>query len=746
MNENASPGRLWVFIAATFLGAFLLFQVEPMIAKQIAPRLGGTPQVWVTSMLFFQVTLLAGYAFAHLVVLGRRRRGLQLVVVCIPIVLALLTLPIGLPDDWLPPVLGDPSGWLFVAMGVAIGLPFFTLAATSPLLQAWFSATGHRSSRDPYFLYAASNLGSLVGLLSYPILVEPSIDLTRQFSSWSLAYAAYAALLIGCGVAFLRSARRSAEDALPDQEEDEEPEPRLGTVTWKRRLRWLALAFLPSSLLLGSTSVITTDLVAVPLLWVLPLSLYLVSFIVVFGKRHNVERAANVALPILALSYFLVYAIDKRQPLFALVTLVLMLFFAAAVVCHGRLAADRPATEKLTEYFLIVALGGALGGVFNALVAPILFDLPYEFHIAIVLACFFRVQSQTEVSRADRLKWRAAPVALSLLPLFVILGLDVGEQNPGVLLEAAVVGIPALILLLLAGRWPKLFAATLTLFATVVVSTRGDRIDLIFLDRNFFGSVKVIAGGPDDVVHMVAHGTTIHGRQILTEDSQCIPISYYFPTGPGGAFLTAYSEGNPDATVGVVGLGAGTMAAFSKPTQDWTFYEIDPLMARIAQDPTYFTFLSECIDDYELVMGDGRRSIAREPQGKFDLLVFDAFSSDAIPMHLVTKEALALYGTKLAEDGVMLFNITNNYLNLEPVLGNVAAADGYTAHHWDEPFLLSGNEERAGKLPSRWMVVTKQAQRPEAMQIGAWTQVGTYDAPLWTDDFSNLFGVMIWEK
>ena len=728
-----------LYAATLFLSAGLLFFVEPMIGKMVLPYLGGTPSVWNTCLVFFQVSLLLGYLYAHLSTRWlsvRRQILLHGVILLVPLV----SLPITLRGNLDTLSSTQPIFSLFGVLFLTAGLPFLTVAASAPLLQKWFAQTGHRSAGDPYFLYAGSNAGSLLALLGYPLLFEPIWSLNEQSRQWRNGYLLLGALIVLCGFWLWRTDRQTKVVRIEPENGNTE------TLSVWRRAKWALYAFVPSSLMLGVTTYITTDLAAFPLLWVIPLALYLLTFILVFARRQliPVPRMGRL-LALLAIPAMIALIVEANYPHFVLIPEHLLLFFAASMVCHGALAADRPSTRHLTEYYLWMSVGGVLGGLFNTLLAPTLFRGILEYPLAIVLACIFRPAGDGDkegsaYTRMDLL--RPAVIALLAASLALITrsaGLQTGQL--GVLLTFA---LPAVLVLGSADR-PVRYAlglAALLAGGTLYVGPLGKSAAA---ERNFFGLVRV-TDDPTGELRLMVHGNTVHGSESLDPSTRGIPLTYYHPSGPVGDVFAAFDSGAGKRSVGVVGLGAGSLASYAKGNDSWTFYEINPAVVRFARAPKYFSFLTNArIRAEDIVPGDARLSLNHAENGAYGLLVLDAFSSDAIPVHLVTREAVDLYFRKLAPGGMLAFHITNRYLHLEPVLGRLAAELNAVAVTRNE--LDDGTEvDIPGRQPSQWLVMARSESDLGILRESAgWHAVAAApETPLWTDDFSNIVSVLRW--
>jgi hypothetical protein len=713
------------------VSAALVFMVQPMFARFVLPMLGGTPAVWTTAMLFFQTLLLLAYLYAHWSThrLGARRQAaLHMALVAA----ALLVLPIGVPDGWAPPVDGSPIPWLLLLMVVAVGLPFFVVSSTAPLLQSWLASTDHPDADDPYFLYRASNLGSVIGLLAYPLLVEPRLTLGEQSWLWSGGFMLLWALLVGSAVVLWRA--RPARSAEPADAEAEAP---AATLARSRALRWVALGFVPSSLLLGATTALTTNVAPVPMLWVLPLSLYLVSFIVVFSRsprRARAHRVATLGLPPLALALAAVIVIEPEGPLWLVAAIHLAAFFVVALVCHGELANDRPPTAHLTRFYVLMSLGGALGGAFNVIVAPFVFDSLAEYPIALVLACFLAPLGRAGMPPSESIgRYLLGPLVLGLA---LYLALDHADSLPfhhHIVLGAAAVACLAM------ARQRVLFGLAMAAVLLAASMTSSADRPVIHQERSFFG-VHRVEETNEEMVHQLMHGTTLHGAQIGGIGID--PTTYYHRTGPLGQLLEALPDRRVAQRAGIVGLGTGTAACLSRPGDRWTFFEIDPTVERIARNSDLFSFLRDCKGSFDVVLGDGRRSLDRRPNGEFGLLVLDAFSSDAIPVHLITRQALDIYASKLRPDGVMAFHISNRYLDLEPVVGNLARGAGL---HCYEQSDRKVTKRQLMKTPSRWVALARDpADLGAVTRDGRWAPCARNGERAWSDDYANVLGTLKW--
>jgi len=646
-------------------------------------------------------------------------------------------LPMGFGNDALVDLDRHPAWTILRALVMNVGFPFFIISAGSPLLQKWFAGTGDRDAADPYFLYAASNLGSFVGLIAYPVLLEPFLTLGEQNRLWFLGYAILIILLVLCAWPVLRAKPSAAAEAGTASTEDVDGAP----VHLSRRLRWLLWSFAPSSLLLGVTTYITTDVASVPLFWIIPLSLYLLSFVLAFAWPHLAVHpfALRIQALLLCVSGVNYFAEAIAHP-WLVAGLHLLTFFATAVVCHGRLAEDRPPSRYLTEFYLWLSLGGMLGGLFNSLIAPRLFLRLEEYPAAIIIAVMLRPYLLSDSARAKIDPWDVIlPTALGCACYYLSYAFRTIEWLPDELKSPLLFGVGAFACILFASRPIRFGLALLALFVATLVEPEAGSTTL-FRGRSFFGVYRVRLNAAGTRVSLL-HGTTLHGTQNLDAKLRATPISYYFPSGPIGQIFQSFAQLRAHAKIGLVGLGSGGLACYAKPGQSFTFFEIDPLIEQIARDPKLFTYLRDCPAQLGITIGDARVSLAKTPQRHFDLLVLDAFSSDAIPIHLLTLEALKLYFDKLAADGIVAIHISNRYLDLEPVLGRLAKELHLAA-------LIRSDDDRSedeieqGKFSSTWVVLSRAKSSLQTFEKDQrWETLAT-GADLWTDSYSNILRIL----
>jgi hypothetical protein len=780
-----------LFYAATlFASAFLLFLLEPMVGKMVLPLLGGTPAVWNTCMVVFQALLLAGYAYAHA---GPKRFGVRrqsvLHLALLGVTVAAMGATAAVTGAPVSPVRAlAPQGSQYPFFGVVlllvvmVGLPFFVLATTAPLLQEWFSRTKHKEAHDPYFLYAASNLGSLLALVAYPAVVEPSLPLARQ--AWLVAggFLVFFALTAGCARLLWR-----VPEPLPSLAPDykEPPVPLLD------RLRWLALAFVPSSLMLGVTTYASIDIAPIPLLWVIPLGLYLATFIIAFsrGTPRWLPRAAELIAPVFILMLVFSLTTDLKPGFNLNLVLHFLAFAAIALYCHVELARRRPAAGRVSEFWLWVALGGVIGGLFNALVAPVAFRDLLEYPIALIAAALLlpkRDEARGPVSFLYDLSTPMVVAALILLLQFYLYDefpksasflrwdwltdkvaravawtSEKTNVSPANVKMLASFGPPALVAYYFVDRPLRFGLSVLAIWAVGVITFAPTNV--VHQERSYFGILKVQREddtGPDGEpvqFHKLVHGLTTHGMQfwdpLLTD-----PLTYYHRTGPVGHLFAAFEGPKQKKEVALIGLGTGSTAAYGEPGMHLTYYEIDWAVRRIAENPNYFTYLQSCkADKLDIVMGDARLMMEKEAKpGQYDLILVDAFSSDAIPVHLLTKEAIAMYLDKLAPDGIIMLHISNRFLNLKPVCARLMQEHGLAGlveyDTYKDPY--------PGKLPAQWVALARRRDHFGAMldmtcedvddnkqtiTRKCWSDLTVpAGAPLWTDDFSNIVQIYYW--
>ncbi|HRK18706.1 MAG TPA: fused MFS/spermidine synthase [Hyphomicrobiaceae bacterium] len=792
-SQGGDRNVVLAFTVTTFLSALLLFSIQPMFAKMVLPVLGGSPSVWAVAMFFFQAALLAGYAYAHFLIARLPIRQTGFVHLGL-ILIAFVALPIALPTSWGEPPAGEPYLWQIGLFSVAVGLPFLAVSANAPLLQAWFASTGHRDSSNPYFLYAASNLGSLIALLGYPFLLEPLFGVSALSRYWTGGFVLLAVCIAGLfwmvrtrEAAVASSGLKTVASTSGGQVTAEPASP-----TWSDRLGWIGLALVPSALLTAFTTHITTDVASAPLLWVLPLSIYLLTFVLVFRDKPFlpdefmlVMHRASVLVALLIMSQ------TKKDGLFVTAPIGFLVFFVSAMVAHRTLYLNRPAARHLTEFYLWMSLGGALGGLSAALIAPKLFSEIFEYPLLLAFTMACRPGALTIFdpsrysARAKDISFKNEALVLWLMMAAGLLmiywlpwamaraprvdgiwsaidgatGLKYALLYPfdqlrsfyGWLLTwgpAPILAALAAIALLANSRHPprQFLAAGLMCLAVTTLPSQVKRGEAT---RSYFGVYRV-QNTADGEFNTLLHGTTLHGAQrVRDSDGNAVadisPLTYYNVNGPMGRSITARREAlkaqGKKGRYGVIGLGAGSLACFSEPGESWRFFEIDPVIVNIASDGNYFTFIQNCQPKLDVVIGDARLTIAKEQPGSFDLLIVDAFSSDAVPVHLMTAEALKLYQSKLTPDGVLVLHISNRYLDLDSVLAStVQQVPGLTG------FVVS-DDDADGSYEHSSSTVAIFGRTPEAIE--AYRKIGTegeFDPAkvrAWTDDYSDIIAPFI---
>jgi hypothetical protein len=690
MTTHRRTGGVAPYVLTVFIGAFLLFQVQPLVAKYILPWFGGGPAVWTTCMLFFQALLLVGYAYAHLIVRQLRPRS-QAVIHLALLLLALTQLPIT-PDASWKPISSELPTWRILALLTAsVGLPYVTLASTSPLMQAWFSAG--RPGVSPYRLYALSNVGSLLALLSYPFLVEPRLTRQWQVSVWGFGFWLF---VLASALCVLMTWRRgSADTASPAPSNTlptDAPAPTFGT-----RILWLALPAWAAVLLLAITNQITMDLVVIPFLWVLPLSLYLLTFIICFDhERWYVRPVFGLALVVAVVAAIWMMFRGEVAPVGQQIVIFCAALFVGGMVCHGELSRLKPQPRYLTSYYLMIALGGALGGAFVTLVAPAIFDDFLELHVALLGVCL-----------------------LALIAYFA----DRTSYLHG--------GKPA-------WAWGLLIFACVGLGFTLNFHVHGRAYLVVSKSRNFYGVLTVVERLSDTPREQLRlrNGRIPHGVQFTAADKRRLGTGYYSAVSGAGLTLRHYPRNRP-LRIGLVGLGVGTLTTFAREGDTFRIYEINPEVKRLAE--TRFTYLAQSPADIEVVLGDARLSLERDPPQSFDILLLDAFTGDSIPVHLLTKEAVDVYLKHLKPNGVIAILISTWHLDFEPVVRRLA-------DHFDLEVARIYNRRAVDQdWGSEWMVMTRNRAFLELDPIAnaiSRRHAEYGDIRLWTDDYTSLFPIL----
>jgi hypothetical protein len=727
---------LSTLIAAIFLSAALLFVVEPMFTKMVLPRLGGTPQVWSVAMVFFQTALLAGYGFAHL--LTRYLPGRPSIVIQVALlILASFTLPLSIASGFgRPPAVGE-GFWLIGLFAASIGLPFFALAANAPLLQAWFARSDHPSAGDPYFLYAASNVGSFLALLAYPLAIEPLIRLSDQTRLWSIGFYILIVLIAASG-RLLWSANNQPVSVSVRATDDG---ARAAAPTWRDAAVWVGLAAVPSGLLIAVTVHISTDVAAVPLLWVVPLALYLLTFVIVFARRVILPHWLVLAIqPFAVLVLVAVIVFEPIKTIVWLIALHVGVFFICALACHGELARRRPAPRYLTAFYMWMSAGGVVGGIAAGLLAPYVFNWVAEYPILLALSVLCRPALALPKPRVEQAIFFGA-VALAVLGLIAVrrFNLPVDEQQ----FKWVVGGL--LVVSVLFWRDPLPFAAVVA-FVLVANHEIIDAAGATTL-RSFFGVYKISESG-DGRFRLLTHGTTLHGGERIRDEAgypvtgRPEPIMYYYDGSAIAQVLDAARAGTNPIRYAVIGLGTGSLACRAEPGDTVHYYEIDPTVIRIASNPENFTFLQECAPE-RITLGDARLTLADASDGTYDAIIVDAFTSDAIPIHLLTREAMAIYKNKLAPHGIVGIHISNRHLELGSVVAGIAAANGMVSRI-NESGDVTENDDEYVFLETVVAAARSDEDFGPIAQSEYWErQQPDPDQWVWTDDYCNIIGAIM---
>ena len=722
----------WVYAFTLFLSAFLLFTVQPMFTKMVLPRLGGAPTVWSVAMVFFQAALFSGYTYSHLII-RRLSLGVGALVHLGVLAAAAATLPIVIAQGFVSPPTDAVAFWLIGLLTASIGLPFAALSASAPLLQGWFAASGHAQARNPYALYAASNLGSFAALIAYPILIEPFLPLRVQARMWSMGFAVLALLI---AIAGLVVARRPNLVAIGDA---------VTPLQARDRLFWVALAAIPAGLVIAVTSYVTTDLASAPFLWVLPLALYLLTFVAVFRDRPWLRQTTVARLIPFSVAPLAVGILGGQRPFWLTLVVVNLIAFALlALLCHGELYRRRPASTQLTEFYLWTSLGGALGGVFAALFAPHVFSVVYEYPILIVAALLVLPGVFADTPR--RIAAEASPVLV--IALLAIVARSVFDIHLPATAELPFqIVLVALAAIMLVQRKRPVRFLTLVALCFVLTGLWQPGFNRIEAVRSFFGVHQVVET-TDGRFRLLYNGTTLHGAERIGDGTSAAnlapePLTYYYFGGPISESIDLVRSARGGLShVAVVGLGTGSLACHKRGNEQWAFFEIDPAVVRIARDPQLFNFISVCAPDSPIVVGDARLTLAASTQ-RYDVIILDAFSSDVIPVHLLTREALAGYLTRLQDRGVLVMHISNRYMELGSVIAALGAAQGLRTfikldhRPQSSPFDFKTNAQVVilarqrrdlgkGSLPPGWHEI-----EPEP------------GVPMWTDDYSNVLGAIL---
>ena len=732
-----------LFAVAIFTSAALVFVVQPMVTKLVLPMLGGSPSVWNTAMVFFQTALLAGYGYAHLLQRLTSMRA-QMATHLVLLLLAALFLPLKING-----VLGDPDpnapiGWLLATLALSVGAPFAVLSATAPLLQAWYARVrvGHADGKNPYVLYAASNLGSFLALLAYPLILEPLMTLSGQRASWSGGYAAFMLMVVALAVVAWR--RGQIGGAPVASLETSAPIP------WREKIILVLLAAAPSSLMLGVTAHLATDVASAPFLWVIPLALYLLTFVIAFQDRPWIPLPITLVISGAVTLVCISFTAFRTGDWIMMFGLHLATFFLLALMCHQRLAARRPPPDRLTEFYLLMSLGGVVGGAFTALLAPVLFNGVWEYPLVLVLAGLARPFNKAPIRNWEVYLFVGAVLAAGLPPLLSAVfqadwgfawwfNNNVSDNMPG--LTQFMMLAPILAGFILRDRTPAFVIIAAGIALSTAYIARG--YEAAFTDRSFFGVMKI--GVTEDPrlggqVNILMHGTTLHGAQPRNPAFACMPTLYYAPASPIGQTTQMLQLRRSALKIGVVGQGSGAMAGYKRAADEMKFFEIDPMVDRLSRDPQWFSFISGCADGpIETVLGDARLTMARETPGTYDLLLIDAFSSDSVPTHLLTVEAIEGYLKLLKPDGVVILHLSNR--NLDITLPAAAAAQALGAANLHQLYQESPLAPDMAEASTEALILSPTEEGLAEFRAQAqWRTLAETDVRPWTDDYVNLFG------
>jgi hypothetical protein len=746
-GSAAAPDRItpMLFAVAIFTSASLVFVVQPMVTKLVLPMLGGSPQVWNTAMVFFQAALLAGYGYAHLLQRIASLRT-QVMVHLGLLAAAALFLPLSVNG-----LLGDPDPaapilWLLGTLALSVGAPFAVLSATAPLLQAWYARVraGHADGKNPYVLYAASNLGSFLALLSYPVLIEPLATLSGQRWGWTAGYGLFVALILVMAVTVWK--RRT--EAAPEPAQLDRSAP----LTWKDRTILILLAAAPSSLMLGVTAHLSTDVASAPFLWVIPLALYLLTFVIAFQAKPWIPLPITLVIQGAVGAVAVTLAAFRSDEWLVLFSISILAFFFTTLMCHQLLAARRPAPDRLTEFYLLMSLGGVVGGAFTALLAPVIFNDVWEYPLMLVLVGLARPWGKGWKLGYREAYFLLAGLVIAALPPAIHGVVHANQslwsmfQDPAVFRQITVImlGAAAVCAFLIRDRALAYFALLAAMTASAQWINKG--YDATYTERSFFG-VMSVSNVPDERlggdVHVLMHGTTLHGAQARDPRYACAPTMYYAPTTPIGQSAVMIQNRRPAVNIGVVGQGSGAMAAYKRPGDTLTFFEIDPMVDRLSRDPQWFTYISDCAQGpVRTVLGDARLTLEDEPAGSYDLLIIDAFSSDAVPTHLLTQEAIDGYLKLVKPDGIVVLHLSNR--NLDITLPAVAAARALGVPERHQIYVESRDAPDMAEASTEALILSPT---PQGMADFAadprWRVLAPTEVRPWTDDYVNLFGSLV---
>lgn len=730
-----SESRIVFAFAATIgLSAFLLFSIQPLFTKMALPLLGGSPAVWSVALVFFQTVLLAGYAYAHLSI-RYLQPGVGAMLHIALLAIGFLFLPPAIGEAWREPPESGQAQFVFLLYFAALGVPLFAVSANAPLLQAWFARTGHRDAADPYFLYAASNIGSFAALLGYALAIEPVLALGAQGALWT---AGFAALVLSIAVLAFVVNRRIV--AAPSHAV-------AAAISPSKLVGWIAYGFVPSGLLVAVTAQISIDIASAPFLWIVPLALFLLTTILAFARRPLLGAGQlSKALPFLAAAAIIALYAHHMLPMWVALATHLTTFFVVAWFCHARLAESRPEAASLTVFYVAMSFGGVLGGLFASLVAPGIFAFVAEYVLLLIAVLLLRPEFLD-------LGPRRVLVVLAIGAVAIVGVHALGLANPGGVfsqsIDVALMTMAAAVLFLALETFTRSAHAVAALIVVPLAFLQAGAAGSLYSERSFFGIVRVTDTG-DGRFRLMTHGTTLHGAQetrpLVTMPGTWAPepLTYYHRSGGMARAIFAMQEkrGGAMGEVAAIGLGTGSAFCHRQPGERWTAYEIDQTVVDAATDPALFQFMPLCGQDARIVIGDARLTIADEPDGTFDLVLVDAFSSDSIPVHLMTREAIRLYLAKTSPDGVVVLHISNRYLELESVLAAIARDEGLAIRSGIFRPAEDGIETQYVNASHVAVIARRDSDLAGMLDDPRWQIPASGQTRAWTDDYANVLGAL----
>ncbi len=690
-------------------------------------------------MVFFQTMLLLGYIYAHVISKYFTLKK-QVAIHVVLLLVGLLFLPLSITENWTAPTDGTPTFWLLGLFAVSIGVPFFAISANAPLFQSWFSRTNHKHAGDPYFLYAASNAGSLLTLCAYPVLIEPNLILDVQTGSWTVGYGLLIAFIILCGAlaVFNRAEKHKIATPIKTERSNENIGVVDNPIALKTALFWILLAFIPSSLMLGVTSYITNNIASAPFLWIIPLALYLFTFVIVFMRKPILKyNQLNWLFPTVFVAAIFI-PIIKHIPHIVSIGAALSIYFLIALYSHSRLVEARPSANKLTQFYILMSLGGVLGGVFNALIAPMVFNDIYEYILVLWLAGSVVAAANSPLKRPS-LKSLYFVISYIVIASIVITVVINSFENPYLMVLIMAIGFAFIVMKRLNLGVDSIIFNSAAVIALVFMFMSAE---YVYKERSFYSSIKVKTVVKNGVkAHAFLHGDTIHNYQLLDDASATIPLAYYAEGNTFDQVVDAVRVNKPTMDIAVIGLGAGAMACFEQPGDKWTYFEIDPAVVKMAKNTELFTYLDRCAPNADIRLGDARMTIQSLGRASQDVIIVDAFSSDSIPVHLVTREALAIYRQHLKEDGVIFFHTSNRVMDVSSVVARLADDIG-----WEKQIIsvntLDNHPFKEFFNSSTGVIIgPKEAMASLTQDKPNWSEFEANEmVELWTDDYSSILG------